>query len=274
MQLARNALFECARRLPDFRGKHNLLQKCLRLVPSSGEVTIQSGGALFSIRGTEINEFWMAAKGLHSPDIFEKICELASGSDTVIWDIGANIGTMALPVLASCSRAKVVAFEPSPEVCAKLLKNALLNPRLNDRLTVINCALSERAGWVKFYASNETNNSGVGGIGCAGNRVDVPVVTFAQPGSACLKIAPMPDVIKIDVEGHELSVLRGLGDILDRRPLSIIFEHSVYRLKDFDLPADAVIEFLGSRGFKITTLEGAVPADLTTDQDLVATSTE
>lgn len=272
MQSARKAVFECARRLPDFRGKHNLLRKCLRPLPSFGEFTIESGGALFSIRGVEINEFWMAARGIHSPEIFEKICELAGEREAVIWDIGANIGTMALPLLASRPSTRVVAFEPSPDVCATLLKNARLNPKLNARLTVLNCALSDSAGWVSFYASRETANSGVGGIGAAGNRLDTPLVAFAQTGAECLRVAPAPDIIKIDVEGHELPVLRGLGSVLDRRPLSIIFEHSIYRLKDSGLAEESVTGFLKSRGFRITTLDGAPQIDLEIDQDLMATA--
>jgi FkbM family methyltransferase len=271
MTSVKRVLFECARRLPDFKGKHNVLRKLVSAVPSAKEFTIQSGGAAFSIGGVEINEFWMASKGIHSPEIFGKLCELAGDAHAVVWDIGANIGTLALPLLAAKPHIKVVAFEPSPEVCAKLLKNASLNPGLRDRLTIVNCALSDHTGWVKFYASNEISNSGVGGIGDAGNRVDLPFMIFAQLGANCLEMAPAPDIIKIDVEGYELAVLRGLQEILDKRPLNIVFEHSAYRLKDFGLPADAVIQFLEARGFKITALDGVAPISLEAEQDLLAT---
>jgi FkbM family methyltransferase len=270
MKLAARLLFASARRIPEFRGKHKVLWRLIKWLPVANEFQIQSAGATFSIRGVEINEFWMAARGLHSPDIFKKLCELAGDEEITVWDIGANIGTMSLPLLATKPKAKVVAFEPSPDVCGKLLRNARLNPDITPRLTILNCALSDRSEWVEFFTSNEIANSGVGGIGNAGNRSKVSFMTFAQLGSSCADFVPVPNVIKIDVEGHELSVLRGLGQILDRRPLTIIFEHSVYRLKELAVPLTAATEFLKARGFSISTLEGAGPVDLNVDQDLVA----
>jgi FkbM family methyltransferase len=202
------------------------------------------------------------------------MCQLAGDSEVTVWDIGANIGTVSLPLLATKPRIKVVAFEPSPAVCAKLLKNANLNPALQSRLKIINCALSDRTGWVEFYASNEVNNSGIGGIGVASNRVNASFMTFAQLGSNCSELVAAPDIIKIDVEGHELSVLRGLGGILNRRPLTIIFEHSIYRLKENGTPFEATSDFLREKGFKISALDGIVPVDLNKDQDLVASNVQ
>jgi len=272
MKLIAKMLFEGARRTPEFPGKHNILWHLVRKLPMVDEFQIQSGGAIFSIRGVEINEFWMAARGIHSPDIFKNMCELAGDDEVTVWDIGANIGTVSLPLLATKSRIKVVAFEPSPAVCAKLLKNANLNPALQSRLKIINCALSDKTGWVEFYASNEVNNSGIGGIGVASNRVSASFMTFAQLGSNCTELVSAPDIIKIDVEGHEISVLRGLGEILNKRPLTIIFEHSIYRLKENGTPFGATSDFLRDKGFKVSSLDGTEPVDLSKDQDLVASN--
>jgi FkbM family methyltransferase len=270
MKWAARLLFATARRTPEFRGKHKVLRHLVSKLPIVDEFRIQSGGANFSIRGVEINEFWMAVQGVHSPEIFNKICELVGDDNATVWDIGANIGTTSLPLLATKRNVNVVAFEPSPDVCGKLLKNARLNPNLTQRLTVLNCALSDRSSWVEFFTSNEIANSGVGGIGNAENRSKVSFMTFAQLGSSCAALVTEPDIIKIDVEGHELSVLRGLGAILDRSPLTIIFEHSVYRLKELGASLSEVPEFLEGRGFNISTLDRVGPVDLGIDQDLVA----
>jgi FkbM family methyltransferase len=271
MSIIAKLLIQGSRYTPEFRGKHRVLRNAVRMVLRSNEFKVRSGGAYFSIRGEDIGEFWMAVRGIHSPAIFNKICEFSGDSEVVVWDIGANIGTMCLPLLATKPRMKVVAFEPSPLVCGNLVKNANLNPELLDRLTITNCALSHATAWTSFYASNETLNSGVGGLGSAANRASFPIRSYAHKADDLLGIVPPPDVIKMDVEGHELSVLLGMEKLLGKERLMIVFEHSLYRIREGGHSLDAVPKFLEDRGFALTTLAGSRSIDLAVDQDIVAT---
>jgi FkbM family methyltransferase len=69
-------------------------------------------------------------------------------SDAVVFDVGANIGMFSLFIGARCPSAQVYAFEPVPEVFAKLQQN------ISERgLTVrsFNCGLSDRDQEVSFY---------------------------------------------------------------------------------------------------------------------------
>ncbi len=270
MKLLIKALFEVSRRTPHFRGKHKVLWYVVRALSTRDYFHIMSGGAKFAIRGQEMNEYWMGVRGVQSPPIFNKICELAGDDPKVVWDIGGNIGTMALPLLATKPNIEVVAFEPSPEPCSRLLRNAFLNPSLLSRLTVFNCALGSVAGLTKFYVSNRTDNSGVGGMSEASNRESFPIYTMVETAAEITKLAPKPDIIKIDVEGHELEVLKGLLNTFCDERLSIIFEHEIYRLNETGQARTAVADFLKSKGFEIYSLEGDETIDWEMTQDILA----
>jgi FkbM family methyltransferase len=271
MSIIAKLLIQGSRYVPEFRGKHRILRDAVRMVSWPNEFVVNSGGAYFSIRGEDICEFWMAVRGFHSPAIFNKLCEFSGNSEAVVWDIGANIGTTCLPLLSTKPRIRAVAFEPSPAVCGTLVKNANLNPNLLDRLTIVNCALSETTAWASFYTSGEPFNSGVGGLRSAENRASFPVATYAHKADDLLDVVPSPDIIKMDVEGHELSVLTGMEKLLGKEGLMMIFEHSLYRIREAGHSIDAVPKFLEDRGFTVTTLDGSRLVDLTVDQDIVAT---
>jgi FkbM family methyltransferase len=143
--------------------------------------------------------------------------------DGLFWDIGANFGLHALTVKKLRPSAEVVAFEPSPPSAARFLANAADNDLGVELYT---CALGAEAG----YAALSTKwrwNAGLssmapsqdetydGKITC---RVERAADIIAQTGRP-------PHVLKIDVEGYEMEVLRGFGELLSRHKLeAIIFE--------------------------------------------------
>src|ERR1035441_9452908 len=84
---------------------------------------------------------------------------------------------------------------------------------------------------------------------------------------------PPPDLIKIDVEGFELEVLKGLEQTLLKRHPTIIFEHAIYRLKERKQAHDEVTRLLSSFGYTVSRLSDrkpVTPADLDKDADLIA----
>jgi len=116
-----------------------------------------------------------------------------------LWDIGANIGVYSL--YASHLGMGVWAFEPSNLNYRALLLNKLDNDFRN--LRVLNRAISNRDGISVFNeyfeAGMSGNQIGVGGRCCLESRGD----TLVENGY------PIPQYIKIDVDGGELSVLQG-----------------------------------------------------------------
>lgn len=132
----------------------------------------------------------------------------------VVYDIGANIGYHA-SAFASCA-GQTYCFEANPEHY-KLLKMNLQGDRFCQ---FHNFAVGDREGEILVETFDPTQQSNYGAV-----KVDsaqgIPVKCRTLDSLTDL---PPPDFIKIDVEGHELSVLKGgINLLINRRPL-VYFE--------------------------------------------------
>lgn len=265
---------------PQFRGKYRVTKKLHDLLLSpSGLVRVESGDALFEVAGRDHIEFRLLYFKENSPEIIALLQQLAGEEVETFWDVGANIGTISLPMAARFPDLHVFAFEPSPPVLARLINNVSLNERLSERISVIGEALSDSTGLVSFFTSNEEFNSGVGGLGTSQNRNIAPVKLWSFTGDELIRDGhvPAPQLIKIDVEGFELEVLSGLRDTLTKcQRMAIVFEHEIYRLEERGQPRDTVVGILRELGFEILVAEAGgrrralEPADLDTPNDFVA----
>lgn len=139
-------------------------------------------------------------------------------------DIGANLGTWSYFMSRVAGReGRVFAFEPQPELSPhlELLKNTF---RL-DNLVISGKGLSSSPGTVRM--SRPSPGAGGGGILKSGGKgtheVEVEVTTLDEFFSAMLRT--QIDLIKCDVEGHELEVFLGAESRLKRDRPALIFEH-------------------------------------------------
>lgn len=131
-------------------------------------------------------------------------------NDTFL-DVGANLGIYSM--FAAAAGAKVVACEPEPIARERLVANAKLN---TSDLTVIPKAISDRCGTATFSAADPAAVSQSARLSAVG--VQVELATGDSLGIH-------PNVIKIDVEGHEGSVLRGLRGSLASCRLCMVEIH-------------------------------------------------
>jgi FkbM family methyltransferase len=148
---------------------------------------------------------------------------------TVAIDIGANLGLHAL-VLSRCvgSQGRVFAYEPFAPIYRRLTANVGLNHAVN--IVTRPYGLGERTGTMRF-------NDHVGEFNIGKGRV-------ASEGNATIEIRALDDelrgvnapvsLVKIDVEGFELAVLKGAQETLRRHTPVILMEYnpSAYRLSD------------------------------------------
>jgi FkbM family methyltransferase len=161
---------------------------------------------------------------------FERV--VRTRHDCTVWDIGSNIGTYAL--VAGYSGADVVAFEPGDTAFTRLCRNISLNG-LRDRVIAERTALSNEE--TRKILSDEPGHTGGRTISDHGeSNGDVVTTargdTFTEYGS--------PDVIKIDVEGHEIEVLQGLENTLpDVDTVFIEIHRGVPRMRLYTLLWDA-----------------------------------
>jgi FkbM family methyltransferase len=240
---------------------------------------VESGGAVFDVTGEDHIEFNVLCLGAHAPEIVSVLERLAVRGVDVFWDIGANIGSISLPLAARCPALRVYGFEPSPPVLSLFLRNANLNPQLLDRVTILAAALAEETGFLPFHMSSEPFNSGFGGLGTSANRVAHPVNVWTVRGDDLIDrgIVPQPQLMKIDVEGFELEVLKGLSNTLENASkMGILFEHEVYRFEERGTEPDSVVRWLQKIGFSVysirddTTLRPIREGDLAETTDFLA----
>lgn len=142
-----------------------------------------------------------------------------------VLDIGANIGYYALMELSKIGLSgTLIAVEPSPSNIQLLKKNLTLN-QYND-IEIHQGAVSDTVGTKKFFLSQMSNlntfhTEGSGAKYLSGETVDVE--TFTVPS---IMGGRNLDLIRMDVEGHEVEVLRGLLPAIESAELNpaIIFE--------------------------------------------------
>ncbi len=128
----------------------------------------------------------------------------------VFVDVGANIGSYTL-VASEIRRARVISIEANPRTFAILQQNIQLNHRANVQAYPL--ALSDREGtlWISDAAQSEINR--VLDVAEKGNEgFQVPCRTLA---GLCVEAHIQPQWVKIDVEGHEQAVLKGMGQELN-----------------------------------------------------------
>ena len=126
----------------------------------------------------------------------------------VFADVGANEGFYAVALARAHPHLRVFAFEPDPRLAARIRRNVALNPEVVSRVTVVEAAAGAISGNGWFVPAPGAN-VGVGHLvdQPSGEATAVPVVALC---GSFREAGVIPDVIKIDVEGAELDVWRGL----------------------------------------------------------------
>lgn len=135
----------------------------------------------------------------------------------VLLDIGSNIGNHALAL--SDHFDEIHAFEPNPDVFVRLRGNIAANP--GARIQAVNAGLGAKAGTLTFYRPLESSTNRGTGTFVRSQAPDqytetqLPVVVgddYVEGKLAGRRVA----AIKIDVQGFEPDVLRGLARTLER----------------------------------------------------------
>lgn len=196
------------------------LRMPLRLIPANTPVPILQGplrGKLW-VKGSSDNGCWLGSFEYGKQRLMSS---LLHPGDTM-YDIGANVGYYTL--LASHRvgpSGRVVAFEPLPANVRLVERHLRLNRVRN--VSVHEVAVSDREGRARF-APNASN--AMGKLSDAGS-IEVAMISLDSFVSAAG--LPDPTLLKIDVEGAELGVLRGAATLLDRaRPSILLATHGAH----------------------------------------------
>jgi FkbM family methyltransferase len=158
-------------------------------------------------------------------------------------DVGANIGMITLHARHLVGAdGRIDAFEPNPK-CVMAIEEHL---RMNDIRNVVvhRCALADSPRSMDLaLASEHTGTATLAPVSRAIETVRVDVRVGDD------EISSIPRVIKIDVEGFELQVLKGLEKTLQHKPF-VITELIESHLKNAGTSIAEVRNFLRARGYK------------------------
>jgi len=162
--------------------------------------------------------------------------------DAVVVDAGAYPGDFSL--IAAKNGCKVIAVEPNPENFRKLQKNIVLN-KLENKIILIEKALGSYCGKRRIYLNEYVTSF----YYKSDREKEVDVITLDELISN-LGINKV-DFVKMDVEGAELDVLKGMDEILENGcKLMIGSYHKVYGKRTYPF----VEQFLKKKGYNVLTM--------------------
>lgn len=202
--------------------------KILNLLPRGRFVTSDGLDEIFG-KTTKINlgltsiEFhspnWITsyrAKSILSkePETIAWINSMEQGS--VLWDIGANVGTFS--IIAASRKVNVVAVEPS-FMNIELLNRNVISNKLTDFVTVIPIGLGSKTAMLDFFMTSSyftwggAHNSLGSNVGAGGkslkDAIKTKAICFSLDQLTEVLNLPSPQHLKIDVDGLEVEVLKG-----------------------------------------------------------------
>jgi FkbM family methyltransferase len=141
---------------------------------------------------------------------------LAGVEPATVIDVGANKGQFATFAAARWPRAHIISFEPLEEPAA------IFRRVLGDRATLFSCALGEEAATLEMHIASREDSSSLLPLGDLQKRVfsmdqvatrQVPIRRLDEALGDVRMAAPA--LLKIDVQGYEYQVLRGIGALRD-----------------------------------------------------------
>jgi FkbM family methyltransferase len=193
---------------------------------------------------------WLLGQSLETPEL--RFLGALSFRDQVVYDVGAFHGLLTL-YFARTARL-VVAFEPNPASRARLLENVRLNGFSN--VVVRDVGAGAEPGEFELVIDRRLAGTATADAALAADlshrsaaveRVRAAVVRLDDEVAAGR--VPPPDFVKVDTEGFELAVLRGMPDLLKTRKPALYLEMHGAGDDDKRARVAAIIDALASFGY-------------------------
>lgn len=252
------ALVWYARSLPSHKGKFRLVEALWPLVCHPSDrfriATTRFGGYEIPC---DLNAFIQRQIYFFGDYFLERdllaIWADCARSASIILDVGANIGIYSVTAAAANPRAQVHTFEPTPEIATALRdvvqRNALGGVRVHENAVMNFDGIANLVRCRGELGSNDGMNYVV-----RGNQADTSQIHTVRLDSFCSEIGiDFIDLMKLDVQGHEATALKGAGELIGNR-IGVIFLELNWcdSLQHIDAAVDC-IGLLSAAGYQFAT---------------------
>ncbi len=191
---------------------HAVMRRAFQAMLARHQVVTLRNGIRLQVdleRVVQHSLFWL--DGDMEPRLEWAVRELMPIGGTCV-DCGANCGYIGL--LARRMRsARVIFIEPHPELAATVRRNIELNGWQED-CTVVEAAASDGEGTAEFYENQSYDGAHSLLADWAGGQSELRTIRVrlnTLPAILASERVDRVDLLKVDTEGHDLSVLKGIG---------------------------------------------------------------
>lgn len=225
------------------------------LAPTSGLARFRARGSAWSIDLRDNLQRQLFFLGEYDAPSLRVIRENLLPDDIVV-DVGANIGAFSLPIARHLRSlggvGRVIGIEPGSESCALFRRN-LADNDLHQLIAVERVALGASSGRARLRTNRAYSNGDLGTRSLLGDGDEVEMVQVERADDwlrSCYGITAV-DVVKIDVEGSEMTVLEGMSRWFeDHSPRMLLVEVIDSRLRTGGSSSDDLFEWFRSHGYR------------------------
>ncbi len=202
-------------------------------------VTLKNGITIFIDKNID---FYNRLKEGYDSFIYDNLKIELKKQNLVIYDLGAHFGYHSLTFAKKAgSSSKIYAFEPNPKTKERLLMHLNQNPELNQQITVIDKAISNKRGESVFLAFQDLEHGTSSASFLMKDKTkarrnddvarEIVVKTETIDYLIENKVISPPNIIKIDIEGAESDALEGsLKTLVKFKPILMIEVHSILNM--------------------------------------------
>jgi FkbM family methyltransferase len=197
-----------------------VLRSVLRAGYGSGDVEVAFRGLRIVVPATDVTAAPGVLGGFYERLELDVFSTLARRSSLVV-DVGGNIGLFTCVAASQMVEGSVITFEPVPTNLDYLRRNLELNG-LAHLVEVVDRAVSDEIGTAPIYLAEGTGtHSLASAVAASARQIEVEVTTLDHwLGDRAV------DLLKIDVEGFDIHVLRGGMTLLERARPTLFVEYS------------------------------------------------
>lgn len=193
-------------------------------------------------------EYWRVYSLMNEKRILRKVLKEINKED-IFLDVGANIGIYSCLIGDKIEGGNIIAVEPEPGNFERLNENLKLN---NIEAETLKLALGDENKTVELEIDGRDTGGGKHRISTdKGKKESIEVKQ--RKLETILRENPEPDIMKIDVEGAELKVIRGMSMECDIR--TIFCEIHTKKIEDFGASRRDVEEELRARSYKLEEMD-------------------